>query len=198
MNKKGIMNLPNALSLLRCVLVPFFVAALYYMQAMPIAGRVVPAIIFAVTSLTDMLDGKIARKYGLVTNFGKFIDPLADKFMVFSALITMCVVLTDITPILLWVTVIIVFRELGVTSLRLVVSGQSGVVVAASFLGKMKTVSQIFGILAMILEPLLLPSLVSQGVYLLTYIFSAVMIVTTLWSGADYLRAYFPVVRESD
>ena len=194
-NKQKILNVPNMLSLLRCALVPFFVVALLLMKDMPIAGRVVPAAIFAVTAFTDMLDGKIARKYGLVTNFGKFIDPLADKFMVFSALLTISVVYSEISHFFVYVSILIFFRELGVTSLRLVVSGQSGVVVAASFLGKMKTVSQIFGILLIILEPLLIPSLVSDGVYLISYIASGAMVVTTLWSGYDYLRAYWPVVR---
>ena len=83
--KKSIMNVPNMLSLLRCILVPFFMAAIIFMRDVEIWGRVVPAILFALTALTDMLDGKIARKYNLITNFGKFIDPLADKFMIFAA-----------------------------------------------------------------------------------------------------------------
>ncbi len=192
-----ILNVPNMLSLLRCLLVPFFVVAFLLLKEMPIAGRVVPAAIFAVTAFTDMLDGKIARKYGLVTNFGKFIDPLADKFMVFAALLSLCVVYGEIAHFFIYVSILIFFRELGVTSLRLVVSGQSGIVVAASFLGKMKTVSQIFGILLIILEPLLIPSLVADGIYLISYIASAVMVVTTLWSGFDYLRAYWPVVKNN-
>ena len=85
--KKSSMNLPNTLSLLRCALVPVFVVTLFLMREIPLWGRIVPAIVYLITGLTDMLDGKIARKYNLVTDFGKFIDPLADKFMVLGSLI---------------------------------------------------------------------------------------------------------------
>ncbi len=188
---ESIWNLPNKLSLLRCILVPVFVAAMLYMAAIPVWGRIVPALLFALTGFTDMLDGKIARKYGLVTDFGKFIDPLADKFMVFSALVSVMVAYPYLNFFFVWVAVVIMFRELGVTSLRLVVSG-SGVVVAASLLGKMKTVSQMVGIVLIILEPLLIPSLCASGIYLLSYLASGVMVLTTLVSGYDYLKAYVP------
>ena len=89
--KKSCLNVPNALSLLRVCLVPAFVAAALLMRDIEIWGAVVPAIIYVITALTDMLDGKIARKYNLVTDFGKFIDPLADKFMVLSAMTTLVV-----------------------------------------------------------------------------------------------------------
>ncbi len=187
---KSVWNVPNLLSLLRCILVPFFVAAMLYIPD-PLWGRIVPAILFALTALTDMLDGKIARKYHLVTDFGKFIDPLADKFMVFSALVSVCVVYPYLNFFFIWVTVVIMFRELGVTSLRLVVSGR-GVVVAAGFLGKMKTVSQMVGLLLIILEPLLIPVLFYQGIFLISYIVSGIMVITTLFSGWDYLKAYYP------
>ncbi len=189
--KKSIWNLPNKLSLLRCILVPVFVAAMLYMGDIPIWGRIVPAILFALTGFTDMLDGKIARKYGLVTDFGKFIDPLADKFMVFSALVSVMVAYSYLNFFFVWVAIVIMFRELGVTSLRLVVSG-SGVVVAASLLGKMKTVSQMAGIVLIILEPLLIPGLFANGIYLLSYIAAGIMVLTTLVSGYDYLKAYWP------
>ena len=89
--KKSSMNLPNTLSLIRCILVPVFVAALLFMRDMGIWSYIVPALIYIVTGLTDMLDGQIARKYNLVTDFGKFIDPLADKFMVLSSMISILV-----------------------------------------------------------------------------------------------------------
>ena len=194
---KSVWNLPNRLSLLRCILVPVFVFAMVYMREIAIWGRLVPALIFALTALTDMLDGKIARKYNLVTDFGKFIDPLADKFMVFSALVSVMVAYPYLNFFFVWVAVIIMFRELGVTSLRLVVSGNSGIVVAASLLGKMKTVSQMVGILLIICEPLLIPTLFEGGIYLISYIVSGIMVLTTLFSGYDYLRAYMPYLRES-
>ena len=190
-------NLPNILSLIRCLMVPAFVAAMLYMQEIPLWGRLLPAFLFALASFTDMLDGKIARKYHLITNFGKFIDPLADKFMVFSALATILVAYSYLNHFFLWVAILIMFRELAVTSLRLVVSSANGVVVAANIWGKCKTVSQMLGILLIILEPLLIPGLFQEGIYLLSYIVSGIMVLTTLFSGIDYLRAYWPVIRDS-
>ena len=138
------MNLPNTLSIIRCILVPVFVASLLFMRDMGILGFVVPAIVYGLTALTDMLDGKIARKYNLVTDFGKFIDPLADKFMVLSSMISILVWMMlrkqiELALVFVWVVLVILLRELGVTSLRLVVAGKSGIVVAASILGKIKT-----------------------------------------------------------
>ena len=138
--KKSAMNIPNTLSIIRVCLVPVFVAALLFMRDIEIWGYVVPAILYIVTGLTDMLDGKIARKYNLVTDFGKFIDPLADKFMVLSSQIAILVWMmlkgwTTLALVFVWVVLVILLRELGVTSLRLVVAGKSGIVVAASFFG---------------------------------------------------------------
>ncbi len=191
--KAKALNVPNALSLLRMVLVPFFVWAVLAMDPSTLWGRLVPAIIFAVTSFTDCLDGQIARRCNLVTNFGKFLDPLADKFMVFAALVAMVYRYQYLHPVFLWCTVIIMFRELAVTSLRLVAAGQSGVVIAASFFGKLKTVSQIAGILIIILEPLaweFYGACISPA----SYVMMALMTLTTVASGIDYLRAYLPAL----
>ena len=192
--KKSVLNLPNTLSLIRVLLVPAFVCALVFMRGIAVWGKVVPALIFALTALTDMLDGKIARKYNLVTDFGKFIDPLADKFMVLSSMIAILVwmiLLGNVTLALVfvWVVLVILLRELGVTSLRLVVAGKSGIVVAASMLGKIKTVSQMVGTVVIIIEPMI-PFFKENHV--LSYVFMAVMAFTTLFSGIDYLKAYMP------
>ena len=194
--KKSALNLPNTLSLIRVLLVPAFVAALLFMRDIPIWGLIVPALVYIVTALTDMLDGKIARKYNLVTDFGKFIDPLADKFMVLASMIT--ILLWMILRgeqlqalIFVWVVLVILLRELGVTSLRLVVAGKSGIVVAASMLGKIKTVSQMVGTVAIILEPMI-PHYIFADYHVLSYSFMAVMAFTTLFSGIDYLKAYLP------
>ena len=192
-NKSKALNVPNMLSLLRMVLVPFFVWAVLAMDMTTLWGRLVPAIIFAVTSFTDCLDGQIARRCNLVTNFGKFLDPLADKFMVFAALVAMVYRYQYLHPVFLWCTVIIMFRELAVTSLRLVAAGQSGVVIAASFFGKLKTVSQILGILVIILEPLVWP-LYGTPMNPASYVMMAMMTLTTVASGIDYLRAYLPAL----
>lgn len=188
------MNLPNTLSLIRVFLVPAFVAALLFMRNIEIWGFVVPAIIYVITGLTDMLDGKIARKYNLVTDFGKFIDPLADKFMVLSSMIAILVWMillgnVRLALIFVWVVLIILLRELGVTSLRLVVAGKSGIVVAASMLGKIKTVSQMVGTVVIIVEPII--PFFSEN-HILSYVFMAIMAFTTLFSGIDYLKAYLP------
>ena len=188
------MNVPNTLSLIRVFLGPAFVAALLFMRNIEIWGLIVPAVIYALTALTDMLDGKIARKYNLVTDFGKFIDPLADKFMVLSSMIAILVWMilranVTLALVFVWVVLVILLRELGVTSLRLVVAGKSGIVVAASMLGKIKTVSQMVGTVVIIIEPML-PFFKDN--HILSYVFMAVMAFTTLFSGIDYLKAYMP------
>ena len=203
--KKTSMNIPNTLSIIRCLLVPVFVVTLLFMGKMGIWGYIVPAAVYGITAFTDMLDGKIARKYNLVTDFGKFIDPLADKFMVISSMITILVWrLLDndktFALVFVWVVLIILLRELGVTSLRLVVAGKSGIVVAASMLGKIKTVSQMIGTVVFILEPAI-PIVINHSAvsfvcdnHILSYIAMAVMAFTTLFSGIDYLKAYMPYI----
>lgn len=198
--KKSSLNLPNTLSLIRVLLVPVFVATLLFMRNINILGCIVPTVIYIITGLTDMLDGKIARKYNLVTDFGKFIDPLADKFMVIGSQIAILVWMllrakteedVILALVFVWVVLVILLRELGVTSLRLVVAGKSGIVVAASMLGKLKTVSQMAGTVVILVEPII--PFFSEN-HLLSYIFMALMTFTTLFSGYDYLKAYMPYV----
>ena len=198
---KTTMNLPNKLSIVRCLLVPIFVASLLFMRDISIWGYIVPAAIYGLTALTDMLDGKIARKYNLVTDFGKFIDPLADKFMVIGSMIALLawMLLRNQTMqalVFVWVVLIILLRELGVTSIRLVVAGKSGIVVAASLLGKIKTVSQMIGTAVIILEPLFYFDIFTKH-HLLSYICMAVMAFTTIFSGLDYLKAYMPHINSN-
>ena len=193
--KKTALNVPNLLSIIRVLLVPIFVVSLLAMREIEIWGLVIPAIIFVITSLTDMLDGKIARKYNLVTDFGKFIDPLADKFMVIGSQIAILAYLlikgeTVLGIVFMCVVLLILLRELGVTSLRLVVAGKSGIVVAASMLGKMKTVSQMVGTLVIILEPLVFPFFAEN--HIASYVMMALMAFTTVFSGLDYLKTYLP------
>lgn len=191
---KGSLNLPNTLSIIRVLLVPVFVATLLFMRDIEMWGVIIPAIVYIITGLTDMLDGKIARKYNLVTDFGKFIDPLADKFMVLSSMIAILVWMiirgeTTLALVFVWVVLLILLRELGVTSLRLVVAGKSGIVVAASVLGKIKTVSQMVGTVVIIVEPII--PFFSEN-HILSYAFMATMAFTTVFSGLDYLKAYLP------
>ena len=125
------MNLPNKLTILRVIMIPFFVAALLYDGGANQNMRYVAAALFIIASLTDMLDGKIARKYNLVTNFGKFMDPLADKLLVCSALICMI----ELRQLPAWMVIIIISREFIISGFRLVAS-DNGVVIAASYWGK--------------------------------------------------------------
>jgi CDP-diacylglycerol--glycerol-3-phosphate 3-phosphatidyltransferase len=169
----------------------------------PIADTVltlVGAFLFIAASVTDMLDGKIARKHNLITDFGKFLDPLADKFMVIGALV--CIFLGSafsgnkvMTTVYFFALVIIIFRELAITSLRLVLVNASGTVVAANMLGKIKTVSQIACICLLFIEPLadalilhLAPDYELAGVYPLSWLLVGVMSVFTLWSGINYIK----------
>lgn len=140
------MNLPNKLTLFRVVLIPFFVFFLLapYFEGY---GNYIAVAIFIVASITDFLDGKIARKYNLVTNFGKFMDPLADKLLVCSALI--CLIQLEL--ITAWVVIIIIAREFIISGFRLVAS-DNGVVIAASYWGKLKTAFQLLTVIVLILN----------------------------------------------
>lgn len=133
------MNLPNKLTVLRIILVPFFV--LFLLTNFQF-HNVVAFALFVIASITDSLDGKIARKRNLITDFGKFADPLADKILVISALV--CFV--ELGIISSWLVIIVLFREFSVTSIRLVASAK-GKVVAANIWGKAKTVSQMIAII---------------------------------------------------
>lgn len=142
------MNLPNKLTLSRIILVPFFVASLLINFPFHTA---VALVIFVVATFTDMFDGKIARSRGLVTDFGKFADPLADKILVLSALL--CFVQTGWCDCI--AVIIVLFREFSVTSIRLV-AASNGKVVAANIFGKIKTVTQLVAIIAVLLMQFLL------------------------------------------
>lgn len=139
------MNLPNKLTVLRVIMVPFFVFFLLESEFTEWFKWVALGI-FIVASLTDMLDGKIARKYNLVTNFGKFMDPLADKLLVCSALIA----LIELDAIPAWSTIIIIAREFIISGFRLI-AAEKGVVIAASYWGKIKTVVQMVMVCVMML-----------------------------------------------
>ena len=140
------MNLPNKLTTFRVILIPFFV---FFMLAPNMTGinHYIAAAIFIVASLTDLLDGKIARKYNLVTNFGKFMDPLADKLLVCSAMI--CLIQTG--QLAAWIVVIIIAREFIISGFRLIAS-DNGVVIAASYWGKFKTTFQMAMVIVLILN----------------------------------------------
>lgn len=140
------MNLPNKLTLFRVILIPFFVFFLLapYFHGY---GNYIAVAIFIIASITDFLDGKIARKYHLVTNFGKFMDPLADKLLVSSALI--CLIELSLIPA--WIVIVIIAREFIISGFRLI-AADNGVVIAASYWGKFKTASQMVMVIVLILN----------------------------------------------
>lgn len=182
------MNLPNKLSMLRICMVPVFVVlALIDAQWAQIAALAV----FCIASLTDMLDGQIARRRNLVTNFGKFIDPIADKLLVMSAL----VVLVGQGRMPSWVCVLMLAREFAISGFRLV-AADSGKVIAAGWLGKIKTVSQMAAIILLLLfVPASGESILPLGAQIAQIVmyFSAAM---TLWSGIDYIARNFDCIRD--
>lgn len=175
------MNLPNKLTMFRVILIPFFVVFLL-VDITPVDKWIALAV-FIIASLTDMLDGKIARKYNLVTNFGKFMDPLADKLLVCSALI--CLIQTGQLPA--WYVIIIIAREFIISGFRLIAS-DNGIVIAASYWGKFKTTSQMILIVLMILN---LPALT-----LVTQIFYWIALVLTVVSLIDYMKKNFQVLSQ--
>jgi CDP-diacylglycerol--glycerol-3-phosphate 3-phosphatidyltransferase len=163
------LTLPNVLTVLRIMLVPVLVVAL--LGNTP-AGDVLAAVVFALASLTDFVDGYLARARGSVTTFGKLMDPLADKLLVVAALIS----LVSLHRLAAWVAMVIIARELAVTMLRLAAS-QAGVVVAASMFGKVKTCLQIAAILALI-------AVHGEPAWVLALLYLAVLV--TVLSGLDY------------
>lgn len=169
------MNLPNKLTMARVILIPFFV----FFLLVPAAGeasKYIALVIFIVASLTDLLDGKIARKYNLVTNFGKFMDPLADKLLVCSALICF----TEMGLLPAWMVIVIISREFIISGFRLVAS-DNGVVIAASYWGKFKTTFQ------MIMIVLLIAQLPGALFDVLEQLSIWIALILTIVSLADYL-----------
>ena len=159
------MNLPNKLTVLRVLLIPFFVASLLFKGGEDYKFRIIALIIFAVAALTDTLDGMIARKYNLITDFGKFMDPLADKVLVCSGLIC-------------FVELRVIAREFIISGIRLVAS-DNGVVIAAAMSGKLKTVVQMVTVILLILN---LPQL-----SMITNIFIILMLFLTIFSLCEYI-----------
>ena len=178
------MNLPNKLTVLRVCMIPFFVVMLLLNGGENQTYRYIAAAIFIVASLTDMLDGKIARKYNLVTNFGKFMDPLADKLLVCSALIC----LVDLKQLPAWMVIVIISREFIISGFRLVAS-DNGIVIAASYWGKFKTVFQMLMIIVLILD-------LGGSFVLLEQILIYVALILTVVSLVDYLMKNKDVLKD--
>lgn len=193
------LNLPTKLTVLRLLLIPFCMAAIIA-PVFPgdVIWRIVAVAIFALTSITDMLDGMIARKYNLVTTLGKFLDPLADKMLIIGVLISVMLRYSEnktFCTVLGIALFVIVLREMSVTLLRMMAASKDGIVIAAAWLGKCKTVTQLAAVIVMLVEPV---SFNSQYTHLaLSYILIAAMTFMTVWSGISYFKAYLPVLKEA-
>lgn len=168
------MNLPNKLTIMRVVLIPVFLLVLFLVDA-PM-NRYIATIIFIVASLTDFLDGHIARKYNLVSNFGKFMDPLADKLLVMSALVSM-VAMEDLPA---WVVIVILAREFAITGFR-TLAMEANIVMAASWWGKIKTTTQMIMIILVLLH------LPFSGMKIVETVMIWLAVIFTIVSGVDYI-----------
>ena len=176
------MNLPNKLTVLRVLMIPFFVV----FMITPLAegnGKYIALALFCIASLTDMLDGRIARKHNLVTNFGKFMDPLADKLLVCSALI--CLIQLGQLPA--WVVIVIISREFIISGFRLV-AADNGIVIAASYWGKFKTVFQMTAVVLLIFNIPPLSVLTSAVLW--------IAVILTVVSLVDYVAKNIKVLTE--
>lgn len=178
------MNLPNKLTIFRVILIPFFVV---FMLApiCPGYANYIAVAIFIVASLTDLLDGKIARKYNLVTDFGKFMDPLADKLLVCAAMI--CLIETG--QLAAWIVIVIISREFIISGFRLV-AADNGVVIAASYWGKFKTTFQMLMVIVLILN------FDNRYFQILGIVLTYIALVLTVVSLIDYLWKNRAVLKE--
>lgn len=191
------MNLPNKITLSRICLIPIFILMLSIpldlgawdigMTSLPIT-HFIATLIFLIASMTDWLDGYLARKYQLITNMGKFLDPLADKLLVSAAFI----LLVELGLAPAWIVILIISREFAVTGLRLVAAGE-GIVLAASNMGKLKTVSQILAIALLLLHNFPFSYIGIPIDLIVLYI----ALILTVWSGIEYFVKNWHVMRDS-
>lgn len=191
------MNLPNKITVSRILLIPLFMILMlvpFEWGTIHLLGVDLPvthlagALLFIIASATDWVDGHLARKYNLVTNMGKFLDPLADKLLVSAALI----ILVDLNMASSWIVIIIISREFAITGLRLLLAGE-GEVVAANMLGKIKTWTQIVAISALLLHNILFEMISFPFADLALW----VAMFFTIWSGWDYFEKNMHVFKNS-
>lgn len=172
------MNLPNKITLVRFLMIPLFVLVVSVWHSW--VGDLVALLIFAVASLTDAIDGHLARSRNLITDFGKFMDPLVDKMLVTAALIA----LVGMGRVYAWVVVVILAREFAITGLRTIVV-EKGIVLAASPLGKLKTITQMLAVCFLFIYTL--PILPTMVFYVIGQVLMYLAMILTLWSGIDYI-----------
>lgn len=214
----SIKKIPNILTVIRAVLVPIFMVLIIF-PILPneTAIRIVGASLFLAISLTDMLDGMLARKYNAVSDFGKFLDPIADKLLVMGGMLALVLFYMDPIRMLkiehsktfaiciAFALFIVLVRELAVTSLRLICKNTGGAVIAANMAGKIKTVSQIVFIIAALIEPTLFNFIsktfdigfLENSLYI-SYAALAVMTFMTVYSGIKYFILYLPLMKGNE
>ena len=223
MKIETIRKIPNILTVIRAILVPIFMFIIIFNNPNPNGESfrifekdymvcIVGAAIFLLISLTDMFDGKIARKYNAVTDFGKFLDPIADKLLVMGGMLAIIVYYTQRTVwsrgynvliiSMIFSLFIIIARELAVTSLRMICKDSGGPVIAANMAGKIKTVSQIVFIIAALIEPWVFKLIFklinfdyARDVQVITYASLIVMTAMTIYSGINYFVIYWPYLK---
>ena len=194
------LNLPNRLTLLRVCAIPLFMFFIIFPVLGDFWSPLAAAVLFVLSAWTDMLDGKIARSRNMITDFGKFLDPLADKLLIFGGHVAILASpgyrgteaeAAVFNRIFVWGVFIVIMRELAVTSMRLLVSSGENIVIAANRLGKIKTVTQMISMVVLLMEPVF-----SQKVYnthnIASYVTFGVAVVMTVWSGVNYYRVYWP------
>lgn len=207
------MNLPNKLSLLRIILIP---VTMLFMLPISIygfepagwnafiadKGMLIAAIVFIIASLTDMADGKIARKYNLITNLGKFLDSLADKMLVIAILIAF----VELKRVSAWLLAIIILREFMVTGIRML-AAEKGVVMAAKMIGKIKTTTQMIAIIYLMFEPTILKvagfphdyaAYPVNAITIIGDVLFLICVVMTIISGMDYLLKNLSYFKNAD
>ncbi len=198
------MNLANKLTILRIFLVPIIVVIPFFNIQEQVGGipieYIVIDIIFIIAALTDKLDGYIARSKNQITTFGKFLDPIADKIVVVTAMI----MLVEFNHLPAWIPVIVIFREFIVSGYRLVAVGQNGSVIAANFWGKLKTVTQMIAIILAFLDPNAYGTIFNGNlvgyefvINLLVTLIMSVSVVATIFSGYEYLKGGKDLFKES-
>jgi CDP-diacylglycerol--glycerol-3-phosphate 3-phosphatidyltransferase len=175
------MNLPNKLTLFRVILIPVFLV--FLLAPLPLDGQIaryIAVAIFCIASLTDFFDGYIARKYNLVTNFGKFMDPLADKLLVSSAMIALTSMTDAVVALPVWVVILIIAREFMITGFRTLAAEQN-IVIAAGIWGKFKTTAQMLMIIVLLLN-------FNNAVMIAVgYVLIVLSVVLTIVSAVDYM-----------
>jgi len=183
--KKSIFNLPNTLSLFRIGCIPLLVVFLFFPHK---TTSFLAALVFALASISDLLDGFLARRHQLVTTFGQFLDPLADKLLVSAALI----MLIPLSRVPAWMVVVIIGRELAIMGLRSI-AGSEGKVITADYLGKQKMVLQTVAILGLLLHY----DYYGVNFHAVGMFFLWLAVIITLWSGFNYFRNFWHVLEES-